>query len=157
VQPDHPDAYFNLGTLLVARGDDAAAVETYAAGHDLCRGCAPLTDRLLHTMQKICDWSRFEELSGRRRREIFEAPDQTTSPFTLLSIPATAAEHLACARRVGDRLQAAAAVQDVRLPFEHPAKAKPRLKIGYLSADFREHVVGYVVAEVLELHNRDRL
>jgi len=32
-----------------------------------------------------------------------------------------------------------------------------RLRVGYLSSDFREHVVGFGLAEVFELHDRDRI
>ena len=31
----------------------------------------------------------------------------------------------------------------------------PKIRIGYFSADFREHPVGYLTAELYELHNRD--
>lgn len=36
-------------------------------------------------------------------------------------------------------------------------KKEGPLRIGYLSSDFREHAVGYLMTEVLELHNRDEV
>ncbi|MEO5364439.1 MAG: tetratricopeptide repeat protein, partial [Magnetococcus sp. DMHC-8] len=33
----------------------------------------------------------------------------------------------------------------------------PRLRIGYLSSDLRDHAVGYLTAEIYELHDRDKV
>jgi protein O-GlcNAc transferase len=37
-----------------------------------------------------------------------------------------------------------------------PATLKPKLTIGYLSADFHEHATAYLVTELLEKHDRER-
>ncbi len=39
-------------------------------------------------------------------------------------------------------------------PFIHHPQPRPRLRLGYLSADFREHAVAQLFAEVPELHDR---
>ena len=44
-------------------------------------------------------------------------------------------------------------------PFDHaPRRAErpPRLRIGYVSSDLREHAVGFGLSEVMELHDRSR-
>ena len=43
-----------------------------------------------------------------------------------------------------------------RLHFSFERKAKARLRIGYLSDDFREHAVACLIAEMIELHDRER-
>ncbi|WP_158747243.1 glycosyl transferase [Acidisphaera sp. L21] len=41
---------------------------------------------------------------------------------------------------------------------DHAAAMRPgKLRIGYLSSDLREHAVGYLMAEVFEQHDRDRV
>ena len=35
--------------------------------------------------------------------------------------------------------------------------AKPRLRIGYVSSDLRGHAIGYLMAEIFELHDRDKV
>jgi predicted O-linked N-acetylglucosamine transferase (SPINDLY family) len=43
------------------------------------------------------------------------------------------------------------------LPPGHPSQARPgRLRVGYLSWDFHQHATSYLVAELFELHDRDR-
>ncbi len=39
--------------------------------------------------------------------------------------------------------------------FELTPARKSRLRLGYLSSDFREHAVAYLLAEALELHDRE--
>ncbi len=41
---------------------------------------------------------------------------------------------------------------------DHPAALRPgTLRVGYLSSDLREHAVGYLMAELFEQHDRDRV
>jgi predicted O-linked N-acetylglucosamine transferase (SPINDLY family) len=41
-------------------------------------------------------------------------------------------------------------------PAVRPPQKPQRLRIGYFSADFREHPVAYLMAKVLEMHDRNR-
>jgi len=46
--------------------------------------------------------------------------------------------------------------------FEHDrkdraARRQPRLKIGYVSSDLREHAIGFLMAELFELHDRSKV
>lgn len=43
-----------------------------------------------------------------------------------------------------------------RTCFSHVKKSHPRLRIGYLSADFQDHAVGRCILPVLQMHNKDR-
>ena len=41
-------------------------------------------------------------------------------------------------------------------PKARPSKRPKRIRIGYFSSDFKEHPVAYLIAKVLEQHNRDQ-
>jgi predicted O-linked N-acetylglucosamine transferase (SPINDLY family) len=41
-------------------------------------------------------------------------------------------------------------------PKDKPSKRPKRIRIGYFSTDFKEHPVAYLIAKVLEQHNRDK-
>ena len=41
-------------------------------------------------------------------------------------------------------------------PKARPSKRPKRIRIGYFSTDFKEHPVAYLIAKVLEQHNRDQ-
>lgn len=106
---------------------------------------------LLYAMQGACDWSRYNDLAARIRRGIVEKPDPNLSPFVLLTIPSTRAEQLACARTYSAAVQRGAG----RPPgYRFERGPRERLRIGYLSGDFREHAIAMLSAELFELHDR---
>ncbi len=112
---------------------------------------------LAYLRQHVCDWNAIESMWERLRTEAVGKPDSALSPFSVLYMPFSAQEQLACAKEWArlalDRLAAARAA----LGFGDPARAPhPRLRIGYLSWDFHQHATSYLMAELFELHDRDR-
>jgi predicted O-linked N-acetylglucosamine transferase (SPINDLY family) len=98
---------------------------------------------------KICDWSGFDaavaDLGSRLGRDEAVCP-----PFALLAVSDSAA------------LQQRAAAVWVReecppeesLPAIAARQPHPRIRLGYFSADFRDHATLYLLAGLLELHDR---
>lgn len=156
LQPDFSDAHLNLGAIHTLRGAHDRAIQCYERALEFNSANAVARENLLSEMQQICDWSRFEELCGAQRRSVRDWPDQAISPYSLLSIPSTPHEQLQCARNYAANRARAVARDRERLDFHHERKAKPRLRIGYLSADFREHPGAYLIPELVELHERTR-
>jgi predicted O-linked N-acetylglucosamine transferase (SPINDLY family) len=154
LRPDFADAHFNLASAhsLAMRRDDA--VRSFEAAEKLRPDYAPYKSALLFEMQQICDWSRIQELSEAQRRGIFERSAFPMSPFSLLSIPSTAAEQLQCARQYSRHISAAVALERQRLHFRFDRASPAKLSVGYLSADFHEHATAYLTAELFELHDR---
>jgi len=69
-------------------------------------------------------------------------------PFTLLPLAASAMDQLRCAEAfVGDQ----AAFPPI---WRNEIYSHDRIRVGYLSADFREHPVSYLAAGMFEYHNR---
>ncbi len=104
-------------------------------------------------LQRVCDWTRYDSLVGRLRRGVLEHPEPDMSPFVLLSIPSTRAEQLACARKYAVAVQREAG----RPPgFRFDRGPRERLRIGYMSGDFRDHAIAMLSAELFVLHDRTR-
>jgi predicted O-linked N-acetylglucosamine transferase (SPINDLY family) len=77
-------------------------------------------------------------------------------PFPLLAMPVGPAVELAAARRWAAQIEAA--VADRRLPGPAPARAPgSRLRVGFVSSDFRDHPVAYLIAECCERIDRSRI
>jgi protein O-GlcNAc transferase len=97
-----------------------------------------------------CNWARIESLLPIIEEQV-AAAKAVFPPFSLLRLPVSAATQLQCARHFVRR----------QLPQVPPlgASARPRsdkLRIAYLSGDFRRHPVGYGIVGLLEEHNRTR-
>jgi protein O-GlcNAc transferase len=72
------------------------------------------------------------------------------SPYYLLPQHSTAAEQLECARGWSERLAAGCGAM---VPHRRAATRR-RIRLGYLSADFRDHPVAYASAGLIETHDR---
>jgi predicted O-linked N-acetylglucosamine transferase (SPINDLY family) len=156
LDPKLADAFLNLGSIHGLTGDYVEALRCFETvlklqpDNVVAQGC------LLYEMQRACDWSRFDELARAQCHSAATRPEYEVVPFHLLSIPSTPAEQLQCAGNYAQRRLQEVARDRERLNFRHERKAKARLRIGYLSADFREHPGAHLIAELIELHDRAR-
>jgi predicted O-linked N-acetylglucosamine transferase (SPINDLY family) len=124
----------------------------------LMLGLGPLEvgvrDLLAFYEREVCDWQGGDSQVVALRESIARLPADAavqTNPFahvTLLDDPeAQLRAARACARYM-DR-------QATRLQPRR-AQAKGRLRIGYVSSDFHRHATSYLMAQLLEQHDRSR-
>ena len=150
--PDVVADWFNRGTALLAVGryedaiasfDRAQALKPDFAAADLLR--AP------HLLSKLrlCDWTDLEvetaELLTMIREQRF-----VSVPFAVLMLPTLPAEQLQCARRYVQEQPAAPQI------WRGEVYSHDRIRVAYLSADFREHATAYLTAGLFEQHDRSR-
>ena len=154
--PDFALAHFNLGNALSLNGQRDDALRCFATVLQLEPDHATAASALLFEMRQACDWSRFEELCALVLRSVRERPDQQIGPFGLLSIPSSPEEQLQCSKHFARRQSEAVARDRERLHFSFERAPRSRVRIGYLSADLHEHATAYLLAEMFELHDRDR-
>jgi len=103
--------------------------------------------------RRACDWDFASaiEAEARRKDAAFWAQGPASPHPLLLMTGATAAEHLAVA---STQARQYAAVPPVPRANGRGAASGDRLRVGYLSGDFRDHAVGAVMAGVIEAHDR---
>jgi len=100
---------------------------------------------------KLCDWTRWDELSRKLRRHVIERKS-CVSPLVLLGYNDDAALHLTCAQNY-----ALECFNDI--PQRLGLRAiwhNDKIRVAYLSSDFCRHPVAYLVAELFERHDRSR-
>ncbi len=156
LQPDYVEAHVNLGNIYGVQGRRDLALRSFEAAHELSPHDPDVTAGLLFEMQYSCDWSLLNELCQARRDDIRAHPGKRIDPFSLLSIPSTRQEQLRAARSFAQHELRAVAGEQEQAKFSFARQPKRRLKIGYLSADFHEHAIAYLAAELFELHDRER-
>ena len=100
-----------------------------------------------------CTWPVIEGWEGMERRELLRG----ISPLSLLAYTDDPLLQLAlahhAARQLVDEGQDLAR-HDRRLAAIEPGR---RLRVGYVSSDLRDHAIGYLMAELFELHDRARV
>ena len=154
LKPDYPAAYTNLGLAFKELGRLDEVIACYRRTIELKPDCAVALAGLIHELQHRCCW---EDLADRQRQVIQiirrrqgqplslkDAP----APFVLLALPSTPADQLACAEAFSAGYR--------RAPPPAVVAPRDRIRIGYLSADFHDHATAYLIAELIERHDRDR-
>lgn len=152
--PTCAKCHANMGILFSKQKLFSRAVDAYQNAIRLDPTKNGFRMGLAHAAQNACAWDGLDVLSQTIRSQVLQdRPDNDPiAPFAFLSLPGTTpAEQLACARTY--------AVQEFRSYAERRLEKRPptpreRLRIGYCSADFNQHPVAYLMAEVFELHDR---
>jgi predicted O-linked N-acetylglucosamine transferase (SPINDLY family) len=156
IKPDYADVYHNLANVLKDQGLFGEAIAHYRQVLVLRPGDPESENHLMHELQHLCEWSGLEDLFARQRASIRTYPSARVRPFTLVAIPSSPEEQLLCAKNWVANCFAPLMRLRSKLGFNFLRAAKPRLRLGYLSADFRQHVIAHLIAELFELHDRAR-
>ncbi len=147
---DYAEAYRNQGHTLheLRRPDEALA--SYERALALTPGAKFLRGTCQHARMHICDWKSFESERAALAVAI-ERGAEVISPFRALSLFDSPALHRrAAAIWAREECQPGGG----ELPPLKPHPHHDRIRIGYFSADFRNHAVSALAAELFETHNR---
>jgi protein O-GlcNAc transferase len=151
LKPQSPEAWTGRGNALsdLKRYDDAFAAydQAFALRPDLT---GLEGDRLFVRMQ-VCDWRDFEAERDHLVRSI-QMGSAAAAPFAFLSVASSVEDQLASARAwTGKRYPA-----DARPLWGGERYQHEKIRIAYLSADFRQHPVAYLAAGLFEGHDRSQ-
>ncbi|HEX8740941.1 MAG TPA: tetratricopeptide repeat protein [Casimicrobiaceae bacterium] len=157
----------NLGTSWQARGDYVRAAAMFASAVEADPRLVPALADLVHCRQYLCAWEGLGELEARLAATLDDPhADPRLSPFIALALHFTPAQQLAAARRWSRAMLPAPARLVHRTAAVGPAAISApavlrargdRLRIGYLSPDFRDHPTGRLMAGLIEAHDRRRV
>ncbi|MDZ4851153.1 MAG: tetratricopeptide repeat protein [Pirellulaceae bacterium] len=160
IRPDFVPTYFSLAEALRSTGEFDGAQQACQRAFDLSPNSGLTAGSLLHAMQMTADWSQWTELSHQIILSVEQDENdeggELVDPFIFLSMPVvtTAAQQFQCAQRYARKIQRSAASSSDRNRVRIRRNAHPRLRIGYLSGDFREHAVAHAIVELFEIHDR---
>jgi protein O-GlcNAc transferase len=149
--PEHAQALNNAATLLSILNEHAESARFYERLISLHPDFDFAYGALSHARLHSCDWGGFYDL----QKQIIEgvgAGKKVCRQLPFLAVSDSSKDQLKCARIVSEHSYPRSAIQLWKGErFEHK-----RLRVGYLSPDFREHPVGHLFAGVLEKHDRQR-
>jgi protein O-GlcNAc transferase len=152
IKPNCAQALHNLGTVFEdqARFDEASA--SYERALALNPNFAESHNNLANTLKHQ---GRVEEALDSYERVLALKPDFAGAHSNLLltqhySDRISNAQLLATARRFGEQFDQKSADRS----FKNDRSHGRRLRIGYVSGDFQQHPVGFLLARVLEAHDR---
>jgi predicted O-linked N-acetylglucosamine transferase (SPINDLY family) len=147
LKPALLDACLLLATALLALHRLPEALQVVAAVLQRAPDSAEALAAGLNCSLKLCDWRTVARILERIRT--LDHGTSHTQPFLLMAVSDDPEEHLEAAR-----LRAATVAGD-RVALPPPATWKhDRIRVAYVSGDFYTHATSFLLAEVLELHDR---
>ena len=150
INPDHVETLFNRGNVLneFKRYDEAIA--SYDRALTIKPDMEFLFDDWFHTKLKICDWNGVDNNLNKLEQGI-ERDGKISRPFIIQIASSSAAlqKKAACCYA-----QEKHPTNVLAPPIVKHVHAK--IKIGYFSADFCNHAVAILTAELFERHDRSR-
>jgi predicted O-linked N-acetylglucosamine transferase (SPINDLY family) len=107
--------------------------------------------------QSMCEWEAIDDWRLKMRGILGREEGRRVSPFLLLAMSGVGAEeHRHCSELwIRDQVDAAR-LERPQLNFVFQRAEKPKLRLGYLSADFHEHATAQLMVELFECHDRSR-
>ncbi len=150
IRPEFADALYNRGNVL----KEMRRYEEALAAYRRARGISPDHPDafgLLDVLAGLCEWAEAQRLADELASRM-AVTSAFIGPFTWLGLNDDPSLQLRCAQNyIADKV---------------PIRPKPlwdgtvfrneRIRLAYLSADFREHATAYLAAELFELHDRAR-
>ena len=147
-QPGYAPAYSNLGSMLSSKGRYDEAEDAFLKALELDASRQEAETELAKVRRHLCNWRHYDA-----DRAAIKAPQVlgTNYMITLMAVSASGQEQLDYARSTMAKYNALR----VRVgPYRNAFNG--RLRIGYISADFREHPIGRLVPELIARHDRAR-
>lgn len=150
-KPDYAEAFYNRGIALTRLNRLSEACVDFETALAFKPNLNYVEDTLILTKMSMCDWKNLEMewshlISGVRNMA------RVSDPFVILTTPSSSADQLQCSKvYVADHCP-----PSVQPYWQGQRYAHDRIRIAYLSADFRRHPIAHLTAELFELHDRSQ-
>lgn len=152
--PDAPAIQLNLGHILQSLGRHAEAVDAYEAALRIDDALDEVIPFLAHSLLYICRWRDLARVEKRLMAAVSKGA-ATVPPFALAGTAASPAKRLKAARRSAALHAQNVATLKRTITFKTPAPAD-RLRVGYVSPDFRTHSVAAAFRGLFEVRDRTK-
>ncbi|MEY9589389.1 protein O-GlcNAc transferase [Bradyrhizobium yuanmingense] len=147
--PADPQNHFALSEVLGQLGRDDEAIVALERTVALDKTFPFALSNLVACKRKRADWSSFE----REQATMEDAAEAgvPVDPFTFFHVSSSPARQLTCAKAYVAKVTPDGGAARPGTP--RPAS---RLRVAYMSADFRSHATAYLMAGIFEAHDRER-
>jgi protein O-GlcNAc transferase len=155
--PADADSHNNLGNVLRELGRLDEAIACYETALRLNPALHHAKVHLIHQKQHVCDWRNLEADATEIRCWVAEVPQAQVSSFAFLAMPGTTAiEQKKCAENWSTNRFMSLKDNKLKNTGNSKIKGNEKLRVGYLSSDFRLHPLAFLITELIELHDRSQ-
>ena len=151
IKPDSAEAYRNNGNVLLSLKRLDEALASYEGAIALNPDLDWMFGALLYTKMNLCIWDDLASRLNELEKKINNG-EKVLNPFPLLAlIDDPEVQRKAAEIYANENYPQSHVLPKIGLYPKHK-----KIRIGYFSADFRDHPVSSLTAELYELHDRNR-
>lgn len=150
-KPDYAEAWHAKGTLLVDFKFYEEAIQHYEKALILNPKIAWCYGDLIKAKMSICRWENFDESLEEIHKKI-QSNEKAITPFSLLSLVDNPSLH----RKSAEIFTNSNFPKVNLLGNISKISKEKKIRLGYFSANYYDHAVGYLIAELFELHDKDQ-
>jgi len=151
LKPDYPEALNNRGQVLLYLNRQDEAAQAYARLLELEPNYRYAQGDLLHAKMLCYDWGGLAALAGSIETDL-RAGRKSTEPFEFQAISSSAQDLRRCAE-----IYAAERYPRAQTPVWAGERYRnTRIRIGYVSGEFRQQATSILIAGLFEQHDKDR-
>jgi protein O-GlcNAc transferase len=158
IDPDHVPTRIDIASMCVVQEKFDEGATAFARVLELDPGNPYAATMRAYARLQRCDWedidADFAQLAAYVNDDKPRAAYNAV-PFPLLAMPMGAAIELRAATRWAQQIMASAVKLRTPPPRSEPTRAE-RLRVGFVSSDFRDHPVSRLLVECWERIDRDR-
>lgn len=159
VDPGVETAYYNLGVCLRILGDTTGSIENFEKALELNPDFSPTYGQLYHQVRDICDWNRSAKMETPMRNftkaDLKKSQVPAETPFVSVVYENNPKNNYQIARAWSKYIKNQVAHYDKPYDFKRTKKAA-KIRIGYLSNDFRNHATSHLIMGLIRLHDRQK-
>lgn len=157
--PEAAETHYCLAQILLVQRKHHAAAESFDASLRCDAENFSTTAGLLNARLATCDWRDYDALVEHVRNEIATDNQQTGAlgAFGALSLPLKHDELAKVATMRATRLLASAKGRRNAPTVAATPRTPSKVRIGFLSNDFRDHPVGHLVSALFTVHKSGRV
>ncbi|HVZ27775.1 MAG TPA: tetratricopeptide repeat protein [Rhizomicrobium sp.] len=144
--PRNGEALYQRAQTLQMMDRPAEAAAGYQTALAMDSKHARAAGGLLSAAMQLCDWPRVAHAA-----EALRDTEGAVEPLVMLAYSDEPALHLECARRHVENK-----IGGPQWSAPRAAVREKRIRLAYLSADYKEHATAYLTAELFERHDRSR-
>jgi protein O-GlcNAc transferase len=148
INPDFADALANQAFALMSARQFEAASAALARLHKAVPKFPYVTGNLWYSKLRSCDWRGLEQLKSQIEHGV-RADKRVIMPF-----PHAVSFESPEGQLRASRIYARDVCPNHVAQWQGPRYRHDRIRLAYLSTDFRAHATGYVMAELFERHDR---
>lgn len=151
IQPNYINAMANCGETEIFLNKLSDARSTFKSLMAMDPSHQKALDGLAVASLRSCAWDNFDNTIDLLRSHI-QQHISVINPFTLLGYIDDPELQLSCTKIYADSIF----VSKHEELFKKEKRKHEKIRIGYVSADFREHATAFLIAELFEKHDRKR-